>query len=245
MNHTLLQKLVRLPLKLIPPTATMPVLAGPLKGAKWVAGTAPHGAWLGRLEREGLAWALGSAPAGSVFWDIGANVGLFSLAFSRAAGPQGKVYCFEPMPDNVAKLRRHLELNRCGNAEVVAAALGDTPGVLRMTAGEFNSEFHVAADGEIEVPALTLDGWQEQAKAPLPAVVKIDVEGFEAEVLRGGERCFRTGNPTIFLAIHGRKMHDDCLALLQGWGYEVRDSAGHAPLAQSWEWLATKPGAAS
>ena len=243
MNHSLLQNLARLPLKLIPASATLRVLAGPLKGCKWVAGTAPHGAWLGRLEREGLEWAIGSAPAGSVFWDIGANVGLYALAFSRTAGPTGKVFAFEPMPENVARLRKHLDLNAATNVQVVAAAVGETPGVLRMAPGEFNSEFHVASEGGVEVPALTLDGWQAERHAPLPAVVKIDVEGFEAEVLRGGARCFREGSPTIFLAIHGQKQHDDCLALLQGWGYVVRDSAGRTPLGQSWEWLAAKPGA--
>jgi len=234
--------MMRLPLKLVPATATMPVLTGPLKGMRWVAGTAPHGAWLGRLERYGLKWAVKSAPTGSNFWDVGANVGLYALAFSRAAGPLGKVYAFEPIPMNVAALRRHLALNRIANVEVVAAAVGEQPGVLRMAPGEFNSEFHVSDDGGIEVPAITLDGWREEKKAPLPSAVKIDVEGFETEVLRGGERSFREGSPVIFVALHGEKQRADCLRLLRGWGYEVRDSHGRRPVDESWEWLASKPG---
>ena len=241
MNHTLFQKLIRLPLKLIPANAVMRVVSGPLAGMKWVAGTAPHGAWLGRLEREGLEWAVTSAPAGSTFWDIGANVGLYSLAFSRAAGAAGKVIAFEPAPQNVAALKRHLELNEIANVEVVTAAVGEKPGTLKLAAGEFNSEFHVSEKGDVEVAAVTLDGWRAERNAAPPAVVKIDVEGFEAEVLRGGEKTFWENGPTIFLAIHGERQHAECLALLLDWGYDVKDSMGRVPVAKSYEWLACKP----
>jgi len=222
----------------------MPILAGPLKGTRWVVGTAPHGAWLGRLERQGLTWAVNAAPPGSTFWDVGANVGLYTLAFSRAAGSVGKVYAFEPAPENVAALRRHLALNNVANVEIVEAAVGEVAGTLRMAPGEFNSEFHVEANGTVEVSAVSLDEWRAAMRSSLPAAVKIDVEGYETEVLRGAERSFREGSPVVFIAIHGERQHADCHRLLRTWGYEVRDTQGQRTVDESWEWLAWKPGGA-
>ena len=99
---------VRMPLRLVQPWTTVRVQRGPLKGMRWVTGAAPHGAWLGRLEVETLADFARSVPPDGVVWDIGANVGLYTLAAARAVGRRGLVVAFEPVPENLAYLRRHI-----------------------------------------------------------------------------------------------------------------------------------------
>ena len=62
---------------------------------------------------------------GDCVLDVGANIGLYSLALSRAVGPSGRVIAVEPDPDNLALLRRNLQANGCTNVTVVEEALGD------------------------------------------------------------------------------------------------------------------------
>src|SRR5687768_7123297 len=114
-SRTLVGKLLRLPLRLIPGSAVVPVLKGPLRGARWVVGSMPHGAWLGTIELHMLRDLAGRLRAGMTVYDLGANVGLYTLAAARAVGAEGRVYAFEPLPRNVSYLKRHLALNKLTN----------------------------------------------------------------------------------------------------------------------------------
>lgn len=128
--------LLRRPLALIPLGTVVPVLSGRLKGAKWVVGSSPHGCWLGTYEREGqlLAWRL--AQGSRVIYDVGANVGFYSLLFSRAAPPGAEVIAYEPVPENVQCLSRHLMLNRNVHIRIREVALGEEPGDLDLRLGQ-------------------------------------------------------------------------------------------------------------
>ena len=76
-------RIVRLPLRLIPPSAILPVVSGPLKGLKWVVGSAPHGAWLGTLEHHAPRRFAAKLSRGMAVWDVGASVGLYTLCAAR------------------------------------------------------------------------------------------------------------------------------------------------------------------
>lgn len=65
---------------------------------------------------------------GSTFWDIGANIGFYTLLASRRVGAQGRVVAFEPTPATVARLRQHVTQNDCANVTVLPCALGHAPG---------------------------------------------------------------------------------------------------------------------
>src|SRR5439155_3386203 len=157
---------VRLPLRLVPSSATVRVRRGPLKGLRWVTGAAPHGAWLGRLEVEVLADFTRHVPPHGVVWDVGANVGLYTLGAAQAVGRRGLVVAFEPVPENLAFLRRHIELNALTQVMVVPAAVSDVEGVVRMSRGMTRSEFHLDDNGALKVPTLTLDGWHARQNPP-------------------------------------------------------------------------------
>ena len=223
-----------MPLRLVPPTAVVTVVSGPGRGMRWIAGSAPHGAWLGTLERDKLARFVARLRPGMTVWDIGANVGLYTLPSARAVGPTGHVAAFEPMPRNVGFLRRHLALNNLGHVTVCAAAVNDSEGTLEMAEGDSPSEFHADPGGGWEVRAVTLNAWLLESGSPPPDVVKIDVEGSDDAVLRGGARSFAKHRPPIFLAIHGEPQHRACVQLLAAWGYAIRSlEPGLGPDASS------------
>lgn len=231
-------RLLRLPLRMLPPTAIVPVLGGPLRGMRWIVGAAPHGAWLGSLERDKLRHFISRLQVGIAVWDIGANVGLYTLASARAVGPTGQVCAFEPMPRNLRYLRRHIAMNGLENVAICDAAVVDVSGMVRMAEGDSPSEFHAHAHGTCEVRAITLDDWTSTTEKRLPHVVKIDVEGSEAAVLRGGTHTFTASRPLIYLALHGERQRRTCYELLTQWGYQVTSLEPGQPLDLSDEWLA-------
>jgi FkbM family methyltransferase len=176
---------------------------------------------------------------GAVVWDIGANVGLYTLPVARSAADGVRVVAFEPVPRNLEYLRRHLALNRLESAvRVVAAAAGDVAGTMRFTAGSGPSQGRLDPGGETEVPCIVLDAWRRTEGEPPPSLVKMDVEGGEAAVLRGAAEVFQSARPTLFLSIHGDEPRRECGALLQSWGYAITSLESGVPVERSMEWLA-------
>ena len=229
---------MRLPLRCIPEGAVVPILSGPNRGRWWTVGSAPHGAWLGTLEREKLAHFVARIREGMTVWDIGANVGLYTLPAARAVGPTGHVVAFEPMPRNLRILRRHLALNGCGRVEVCDAAVCDEVGPLRMADGDSPSEFHASPAGRWEIPGITLDGWFSERRTPSPDVVKIDVEGSDEAVLQGAAHTFAKYRPLIYLALHGERQRRGCAVLLAAWNYRVLSLEPDLGADVGSEWLA-------
>src|SRR5713226_8570232 len=126
-SDTALGKFLRYPLRLLPTELVVPVLRGPLRGSKWIVGSSLHGWWLGSFEHKKQTRIASALKPGSIFYDIGANAGFYSLLAARLVSP-GKVYAFEPLPRNVSYLQRHLELNETSNVEVLDLAVSDQVG---------------------------------------------------------------------------------------------------------------------
>ena len=165
-----LARLIRLPLRLIPSSAVVPILSGPGRGMRWIVGSAPHGAWLGFLERDKLTPFVARLQSGMTVWDIGANVGLYTLPSARAVGPAGHVVAFEPMPRNLGFLRRHLTLNGLEGVAVCAVAVSDATGTVRMAEGDSPSEFHAEAGGSVEVKAVTIGDAITELQSRYPGI---------------------------------------------------------------------------
>jgi len=158
---------------------------------------------------------------GDVVYDVGANVGVYTLLTSVLVGSSGSVVAFEPVPDNLAFLRRHVTLNDLDNVEVVAAAVADTDGEARFSLGGHPSVGRLHESGELVVRQVTLDAFfQEPGRRP-PAALKIDVEGGELLVLNGARKLLAEHCPTVFVATHSPQLLDDCRSLLEGFGYMV------------------------
>lgn len=142
--------------------------------------------------------------------DAGANIGLFASAFSAAVGPQGRVWAVEPLPRNVEKLCRLREDNQLRQLEVFPLALAATASTarLRLTAPSGGSAFASfvapwATAGDVEVPTSPLDDMVEASDPGLPLrLLKIDVEGFEGEVLDGATSTLTTKRPLVLCEFH-------------------------------------------
>ena len=155
----------------------------------------------GDFEQNELAFATRFLKPGDLFWDVGANVGLFSLVAGRAVGPGGRVVAFEPASRAYSRLRENVALNPSLNIQEVQAALSDEVGDGLMQAGVSHDAWNSLAprapggmqDFHSETVRLsTVDAVRaaDGPEAPAPALVKIDVEGWETRVLAGGRRFF-------------------------------------------------------
>ena len=164
--RSFLGRLIRLPLKLIPKKMVMPILQGRLRGKKWVIGAGEHGYWLGSYELNKRLAFEREVQLGSVVYDIGANVGYFSLLAAVLSGSDGKVVAFEPLPRNIHYLKRHIQLNRLGNIEVIEAAVSDRTGRAYFDLGASSAMGHIADEGEIEVQLVALDPLLEEDACP-------------------------------------------------------------------------------
>lgn len=148
---------------------------------------------------------------GMTFYDVGANVGFFSVIAARLVGPGGRVVAFEPLPANARAIRHNAELNGFTQIDAREQALGGSDGEASFmlsaepTWGKLSSAGK-APDrhtGTTVVAVRRLDGLIEQEGLPPPDVMKIDVEGAELEMLAGAERTLRACRPVILMELHG------------------------------------------
>lgn len=214
-------KILRLPLRLIPGRAVLPILQGALRGKKWIAGSGNHGYWLGSYEMEKCARFAEAVPAGGVVFDLGGNVGYYTLISAVRAGPRGRVFVFEPLPRNLDFLRRHLALNRIENVTVMDAAVADRSGTVRFAEDASTSKGRIGEGGALEVKSISLDDWIEKGLLPAPNLLKIDIEGAELLALQGARRMLAAGHPPIFLSTHSGKVHSECLVFLESLRYRA------------------------
>jgi FkbM family methyltransferase len=218
-----------LPLSLIPHETAVRVLRGPLKRKKWIIGAANHACWTGTYEVNEIAAFFDSIRSGDCVYDVGANVGIYTMTASLAAGPKGNVYAFEPLERNVRYLRRHLALNHLQNCSIIEAAVSDRVGAAKFAAASRDHQMsQLSGDGELLVPSVTLDYCIYEGKELRPPnVLKIDVEGAEYLVLRGARRTLREFHPRIFVELHGTQQHSDCHEFLAAEGYQLKVKYGH------------------
>ncbi|MPY94876.1 MAG: FkbM family methyltransferase [Acidimicrobiia bacterium] len=143
--------------------------------------------------------------SGSVFYDVGANVGIYSLWAARLVGDEGQVFAFEPVPSTGAWLADVVAQNRLANVELVAAAASSEPGEVTIELVPHASGLsHVRSAGRpsggpggdaVTAPAITLDDFTQVH--PPPTLVKIDVEGHEPEVVAGMAKLLGTARPAV------------------------------------------------
>jgi FkbM family methyltransferase len=233
-SQTLLGKILRLPLALLPRETEVRILRGPLRGKKWIVGASSHACWAGTYEVDRLnAFAEAISPTSTVY-DIGANVGIYSLLASMKVGLSAKVYAFEPLERNLRYLRRHMTLNQVQNCIILEAAVSNTEGKLRFSSAPWEySMGRLSKDGEIEVSSVTLDNciYGERRLSP-PDIVKIDVEGAELEVLEGASKTLSEFHPIILVEVHGVQQHTDCRNFLIAKSYRVEEAYGQ--LTATW-----------
>lgn len=150
----------------------------------------------GVWEPDATAALLPYLREGSTVIDVGANIGYFSLLASVAVGASGSVHAVEALPSTVELLERNIELNRARNVTVHPVAASDHDGeveVFRATEAFLgSSSTRKGEHGEGRVRSMRLDDLFEQVDGSDLSILKIDVEGDEAAVLRGAARLLET-----------------------------------------------------
>jgi FkbM family methyltransferase len=214
-------KLLRLHLRAIPEGTQVPILQGMLRGKRWIVGSGTHGCWLGSYEFEKRRLFERTVRPGSTVYDVGANVGFYTLLASVLVGTSGRVVAFEPVPRNLTFLREHLRLNRVQNVQVVEAAAAEREKRARFDLGPHSSMGRLSDVGSLEVRTIGLDQLVASGELSPPDVVKIDVEGAEGSVLRGAHAVLADRRPVIFLSTHGPEVHAECTELLRSLGYRL------------------------
>jgi FkbM family methyltransferase len=203
------------------------VVDGPLRGVRLELDLATEKAfWIGtheRLVQQVLAEL--TAPAALSF-DVGAHIGFFSLLMARGSG--ARVIAVEPVTENAERIRRHALINSADIVVVEAAAaesvgtrlvdLGPTDGTAKLAGVAGPTWRHGSGGGTLSVDAVTLDQLVERYGQP--TLIKIDVEGAEAEVLRGATKTLARF-PAIVCELHGTAQRLEVEALLAGHGYDV------------------------
>ena len=165
---------------------------------------------------------------GSVFYDVGAHIGIVSMLAARLVGETGSVFAFEADAENVVRIEANLRRNDFTQIKVVPYAAWSCTTTLRFARASANSSRNQGAvvnpgakeENGVEVQALSLDDFASENR--LPTLVKIDVEGAEAEVLRGSEKIFASAKPDLICEVHYPQALDDVTQWLLKQGYHFK-----------------------
>lgn len=173
------------------------------------------------------------------FYDLGANIGFFSLLAARLVGEQGRVIAFEADPEIAARLREHVDRNGFRCVTVVEKAVWSKGSKVLFERVDLATSpdrglghvVNTSSANTIEIEAVTLDDFARTSRAP--DFIKCDVEGGEVEVFRGARGLLAEKRPGILCEIHSEANRRALLADLKRFGYSYEDSTGRQLLALS------------
>lgn len=163
-----------------------------------------------------------------VFYDVGSFRGAYSAFAALQVSKRVCVHAFEPLITNVKSIRRVIDLNQFSNVTINPVAVGDSSSIM----GGVNEQEGMLRSGDPQassncavVRAILIDDY---AKTNLPpTVMKIDVDGFEVSVLRGGRRTLEKHHPRLWLEVHPGFLQqqdrsaDEVLTFLREVGYSI------------------------
>jgi FkbM family methyltransferase len=175
---------------------------------------------------------------GGVLYDIGANLGFFSMLGAHLAGlEEGHVYAFEAAPDNAEAIRHNAELNTIPNITVIAKAVSSHAGRGRLQVVDDQSWSKLEDYGEhpyteqvIDVELVAIDDLVSSGAVRPPTLVKIDVEGAEIAVLAGMRETITAHQPAIICELHGT--HREFIEAMAEHHYRLINLEGTIPLDQ-------------
>lgn len=206
---------------LLPETPTWVQVESGLSQGMWMRLNLQNEArlWLGDHELTVQSALLAAVVPGMVFYDIGAHVGSITLGVARLVGPLGHVVAFEGDPETAENLMENRARNDLTTPiEIVSSAVWcySSSRISFRRGGKKRSHGGVEMDGQrpvlgsgevVQVPAITVDDFVANG-GRVPQLIKIDVEGGEYEVLRGGETLFSQQPPLIVAEIHHKQAAD-------------------------------------
>jgi len=159
--------------------------------------------------------------------DIGANFGLYSLALAKGGESQSEVWAFEPVDQPRDYLQKSIIANGLNNLKIAALALSSFSGSADMYSGantEMSTLNQSLAQEDLQkksVPVTTLDEFCSEHFLEGVDFIKIDAEGEEENVIRGGEKLFRISSPLVMFEIGVEERYLAVIKILQNQSYEI------------------------
>lgn len=165
--------------------------------------------YLDAYEKQDYDVLIRAMPAGGVFFDIGAYIGIYTLAMARAVGPTGFVCAFEPNPAIFGRLRQHVIQNHLTNVRLNQVAIGSAEGRAKLNAptrensgaasllnGNMPARFQARP---VEVHVTCLDAYCEKHSVDRLDIIKIDCQGYELQVLAGASKVLQKFRPRLLV----------------------------------------------
>ena len=195
-----------------------------------------NGYWIGIYELPLQRAIARELESGNVFYDVGANAGFFTVLGAKRVGPAGRVFCFEPMPENIESIRDQVSVNEFDQCEVVTKAVSDRSGSVPLILTDSNSTAHISGiassateSGQRELVVETVSLDEFVLDNPSPDFIKIDVEGAKTEVLAGASGLLGSAHPPrLLIELHGREKALRVESILSSFGYSLTDLSGNA-----------------
>jgi FkbM family methyltransferase len=241
---------------LLPPSGTEYELRLPVRGSVRLQYRETLGLsslLYGTFEMAELKFVGRYLRSGDAAFDIGANVGMFSVVMGLATADGGRVIALEPVPSNVARLKQNLDRNRLANVDIRAIALGSCDAELELHLAE-DAAYHSFGPIEkpfrsvrsLNVPVRRLDNVWREISAPAVRFVKIDVEGGEEQILKGAKEFLAACRPVVLIeansAAHLKRLQLQFDALgfvcVKPASFVAQNYLFHAPEAKEAVWEA-------
>lgn len=192
----------------------------------------------GLFERQEVQFIKHVLQPGMIFFDIGANMGFYSLIAAKRLGESGKIHSFEPNPRMFEELKYNIDLNGFSNVKLNCLALADRTRVARLSRYERGKEVYCSlsdrnfpgADiiGYDDVRVETLYNYVKKMGINRIDLIKMDVEGAELMVLQGALSLLESGVPRMIIFelaqinVAGFGYHcEEVLDLLRSFGYTI------------------------
>lgn len=167
-----------------------------------------------------------------VLFDVGSNIGETLLNFAKLTGETGKVYGFEPVPYSFDKCSNNISLNRFNNVSVSQIALSNKEETLFFQETNNNNSGGVFMNknntpGSYKVEGVTLDAYVERIGITHLDLIKVDVEGFETNVLKGASETCKKFRPKLFVEVDDVNLKsqgssaNELIALITSYGYQI------------------------
>jgi len=143
---------------------------------------------------------------GMTVLDVGANIGYFTLVAAKRVGENGRVFAFEPEPHNYNLLVQNIEFNHCANVTALPIALSDEQGQLLLYLHRTNLGCHSISKENVHseggctrVEATTLDSFISNLGDHRVDLIKMDIQGAEGLLIKGGEETLRRDGLAIIM----------------------------------------------
>ena len=174
-----------------------------------------------------------SVNKGDIVIDIGANIGYYTLMFAKLVGDTGKIYSFEPDPRNFLILEKNIQINGYNNIILEKKAVSNKLGksILYVNENSAGSSMHKPNNvvNQIDVDLITLDNYFE-VNSITPDFIKIDIEGYELNALKGMESILQSSDKTKIMIEYNpltkKELNSDpmnSLAFLSELGFKFKD----------------------